>query len=613
MNARLEAAIRRRRRNERGFAATIVAAMLATGVFMGFAAIAVDTGRWYVEIQRVQKAADAAALAGVPYLPHDLPSAIARAKAVAARNGFNDASPDVTVSVTKGTLESQLRVTIQSRIPNVFGASIGVSTALIVQTAMADFRGPQPMGSPCNTFGNEPTSGTGTSATPVGSARGSTPFPNCSSNPQMWSTIEGPETKKTQGDRYQTKTCANSNHGCTSGLNTEYNETGYFYLIKVAAPAVNHPIDLQLYDPAYVETGQFCDGLPNEGSLDDDMNPFVTTDGKQRYGKGTSAVQPVSPTGSTYCPGDSNPDGGSDSQMTTTFVVREQTDTQDPIQGAPITGCTRQYTGVTKAPKYKDLKSTESQYDQQLAQLFHTWSSLCTFTPTRTGDYYLQVRTNVAPAGGSLPNSNGNPSIIRTGNSTATAVTGNTSSGKGSNSYAIRARTAAGLETSVSVAAFQRMPIFANAAGAASTFNLIRVLPGAAGQFIEFSFFDVGDAGSTGSVSAVLPGDARSATTGSPFTSGTSFPGGCRSVGGAAGPTEINLGPVDCTAPISSATNNGQLQKMVIPIPATYTCDDSNFGGCWYQVTVRFPPGTSVHDVTTWDAAIVGDPIRLVE
>ena len=37
------------------------------------AAVAVDTGTWYVEMQMAQKAADAAALAGVPYLPAGLP------------------------------------------------------------------------------------------------------------------------------------------------------------------------------------------------------------------------------------------------------------------------------------------------------------------------------------------------------------------------------------------------------------------------------------------------------------------------------------------------------------------------------------------------------------
>ena len=45
-------------------------------------------------MNRVQKAADAAALAGVPYLPYDLANATLRAKEVAKRNGYDDAAAE---------------------------------------------------------------------------------------------------------------------------------------------------------------------------------------------------------------------------------------------------------------------------------------------------------------------------------------------------------------------------------------------------------------------------------------------------------------------------------------------------------------------------------------
>ena len=32
----------------------------------------------------------------------------------------------------------------------------------------------------------------------------------------------------------------------------------------------------------------------------------------------------------------------------------------------------------------------------------------------------------------------------------------------------------------------------------------------------------------------------------------------------------------------------------------------------WYRVQISFASG-SVHDVTTWDAQIAGDPVRLIE
>ena len=54
---------RRRRAREGGYAAVLVA-MLAAAVFIPVTAIAVDVARWYVELERVQTAADAAATAG---------------------------------------------------------------------------------------------------------------------------------------------------------------------------------------------------------------------------------------------------------------------------------------------------------------------------------------------------------------------------------------------------------------------------------------------------------------------------------------------------------------------------------------------------------------------
>ena len=41
-------------------------------VLMIFAAIAVDISRWYVELQRLQRAADAGALAAAPFMPSNL-------------------------------------------------------------------------------------------------------------------------------------------------------------------------------------------------------------------------------------------------------------------------------------------------------------------------------------------------------------------------------------------------------------------------------------------------------------------------------------------------------------------------------------------------------------
>ena len=95
----------------------------------------------------MQNAADAAATAGVTYLPDDFASAKATAITVAGRNGYpNSGTSSVAVSI--GDKPTQLVVTISSTIRNAFGTSFGVGTETIVRGATADFNGPVPDGQP---------------------------------------------------------------------------------------------------------------------------------------------------------------------------------------------------------------------------------------------------------------------------------------------------------------------------------------------------------------------------------------------------------------------------------------------------------------------------------
>ena len=84
--------------------------------------------------------------------------------------------------------------------------------------------------------------------------------------------------------------------------NDEYTPEGYFWVVQVEPAAVNQPIDVQLYDPAYVTTGQTCGDLPTSSNIpSNNMNPFVTTDAKTRY---SSSSTTPSGTGAPYCTGD---------------------------------------------------------------------------------------------------------------------------------------------------------------------------------------------------------------------------------------------------------------------------------------------------------------------
>ena len=80
--------LQRRARNERGMVMAWFGIMLL--VLMAFAGFGVDVGHWWYEGQREQQAADAAAHAGVVFLPADLAQAKLVARQEAAQNGFND-------------------------------------------------------------------------------------------------------------------------------------------------------------------------------------------------------------------------------------------------------------------------------------------------------------------------------------------------------------------------------------------------------------------------------------------------------------------------------------------------------------------------------------------
>ena len=83
--------LRSRRTEELGYLAVTIA-LLVPVVFIGCAAIAVDMSRWSVEAERVQRAADAAALAGVVWMPADFTTAKSTALAASAENGYDDAN-----------------------------------------------------------------------------------------------------------------------------------------------------------------------------------------------------------------------------------------------------------------------------------------------------------------------------------------------------------------------------------------------------------------------------------------------------------------------------------------------------------------------------------------
>ena len=123
--------------------------------------------------------------------------------------------------VEQGDQPNQLRVTVSTTVRNFFIGLVGLPRQTITRTAVAEFEGPVPMGSPANNLGNQPIA---TGDLDWGSGL-SDPE---SANPEVWAQIAGAGTNKHNGDRFTANLCGSTSlpvYAC-AGSNTEYADAG---------------------------------------------------------------------------------------------------------------------------------------------------------------------------------------------------------------------------------------------------------------------------------------------------------------------------------------------------------------------------------------------------
>jgi Flp pilus assembly protein TadG len=560
---RLVATVRRlhisrsRARDQRGYIATVVALLVPT-VFLGCCALSVDTARWYVEAERVQRAADAAALAGVVWMPGDFATAKTTALAEAKKNGYDDASPTVVVTVSEGEMPSQLSVKVSSTITNNFGKAIGVSSTTVGRSALADYAGGLSMGSPCNEFGSDPYGTTTYKST------------NCSDAGDFWANVGSPKADKPKGDAFQNNVCASGVDGCTTstGPNTDYDPNGYIYQVEVRQATSN--LQLEAFDPALIAVGDHCENNNLAGAKTITAGPTgnaVVTDPATRY----------APNDGTFCTGDNDFDGstGFTNQVATSFTVRQMGTADDPTRpwtwpALSSTACP----GAKTYPGYdgdlsKALNKSNAGYQASVAATFRQWVTLCSLSSVSADTKLaIQVKTN----GNGYDNANGHNRFSLRGYSSSS------SAGK----------------DNLSIAAFNKMAVYANVQSGSSRFFLTRVPSSAAGQTLNVSLFDIGDISGTGTLTFIAPTE-----------SGVTF-SNCQTVG------KLNGPDADCKFNVDS-TFGGKWQAVYIPIPSTYTCTDSSPTGCWVKLKYDLSGTTQAQDTTSWESSIDGDPVRLIQ
>lgn len=126
----------------------------AVMLFVLLAAVVIDLSWYWTNNLRMQRAADAAALAGVVFLPGDVTGAFSAARAEATKNGYTSGVNGMTVTPSYNIAEPRrLKVTISGPINAYFARVAGINSFPARRDAKADFVLPVPMGSPQNYYG----------------------------------------------------------------------------------------------------------------------------------------------------------------------------------------------------------------------------------------------------------------------------------------------------------------------------------------------------------------------------------------------------------------------------------------------------------------------------
>jgi hypothetical protein len=232
-------------RDDRG-QVIVVAALLMT-LLLAIVGVGVDISWYQFNLIRMQRAADAAALAGVVYLPGNQAGAFSAAYAEATKNGFTDGVGGVTVVPRQDAINNRmLEVTIQGPVPTYFARLLGTSSVQGSRIARAEFVLPVPMGSPQDYFGVATlcrNSDTPSSCPAVSSATGSGTLVSQG----FWAAIETKGTNRSNGDAYSTY------YNPSPTLNPGYDPNGYSYIVDLPAGTAGGAI--WIFDPIFCATG----------------------------------------------------------------------------------------------------------------------------------------------------------------------------------------------------------------------------------------------------------------------------------------------------------------------------------------------------------------------
>jgi Flp pilus assembly protein TadG len=240
------------------------------------AGLAVDAGTSYLTSNKLERAAAAAALAGVAYLPGDFPDANNAALVEAARDGFPNTGNNGVSCVanswpcvlTSQPTTNELKVTISTSVSTIFLRLVGFGAHTVVRSETAQYLPPISLGQP----GAQQGSSMNGSCIGLPSYCSNPPSGLGSSGNYYFEREEGWGNPRSEGDPFTPSPAQSANNcgpaksdPCGAGSTPDFHEVspeantetqypslnyqgGSNYLIEIP---VGQSADVQVYNPAF--------------------------------------------------------------------------------------------------------------------------------------------------------------------------------------------------------------------------------------------------------------------------------------------------------------------------------------------------------------------------
>ncbi len=558
-----------------------VLVMFAGGMifFIGLMAIVIDVSWYWANTLRVQRAADAAALAGAVYLPGNVPNGKTYALAEAKKNGYQDglAVPGGTISVVPTQDANdvrQLDVTVSAPVGTFFMRVFGINTITASRTAKAIYVQPVPMGSPENYYGiyclTTTTDSNCDASTAVKDASGVGTL----ASKGFWGAFQSSGDVHNEGDAFTPfNDTLNPGSNSAGGTNPDFSPKGYDYAVEVPADGGN----IYIYDPDFCVVGG---GLGSGDHYNaDDSRQFGGTAGK--YTSVSSTYTLYDTQGTAFTTGDDTLVNSSNNLFTADFA----SDQSVAKQFGDFT---------TFSIKPGDKSSDGNKPIQNCSQT----------DPTNTNpaqgrywhDRWWPIGTNL-PAG-----------VYRV-NVQSAAVGASNWKAQAENDFGIEVTGAAGSR----VYGLGRMASYNILTSGIQSFYLAQIDKTAAGKTIEIDLFDPGDVSGNAFLRVLNPdGNAYNYATFSYSTfnltgGGNNCISGNSDVCAASGRTSIQ------TAKGGSSSFNNTWLRILIPLPSSYGSTGLTPAGetqpGWWKIEYTVGGG---NDTTTWMVNIRGNPVHLI-